>query len=115
MRLYDIAANRAQDLAARLRNAGYTALAASHPDPAGADLVVNASPLGMQDDDPLPLDPATLAPSMLVADVVIKSPLTRFLAEAQRAGCRIQLGEAVMLNQVDVMVDFFLRRQDAAG
>ena len=41
-------------------------------DPDGYDLVVNATPLGMKDDDPLPMDVDRIAPTTFVADVVMK-------------------------------------------
>lgn len=107
LRIYDVMRDRAEALAAKLRAAGHDAQAAALPDPAGAALVVNATPLGMEPGDPLPLDPGLLTPDMLVAEVVMKPPVTAFLEQAQRRGCRIQLGELVMLHQLDAMVQFF--------
>lgn len=108
LRIYDVAADRAASLAHRLLVAGHDATAVYDPDPAGADLVVNATPLGMRLDDPMPLDPALLSPAMTVAEVVMKPPVTAFLLAARAIGCRIQLGEAVMLHQLDAMVEFLL-------
>ena len=76
--------------------------------PAGADLVVNATPLGMSPNDPMPLDPGLLLPAMTVAEVVMKPPVTAFLQAARDRGCRTQMGEAVMLYQLDAMVGFLL-------
>ena len=108
LRIYDVSADRSEALARRLRDAGHDAVAAPAPDPAGADLVVNATPLGMHPGDPMPLDPALLSPAMTVAEVVMKPPVTAFLQAARDLGCRIQLGEAVMLYQLDAMADFLL-------
>lgn len=70
----------------------------------------------MQPDDPLPLDPALLSPAMLVAEVVMKPPVTRLLEQARARGCRMQSGEAVMLNELTHNVAFFLaNRQAGAG
>ncbi len=113
LRIYDVSADRAAALAQRLRDAGHDALAAPAPDPAGADLVVNATPLGMQPGDPMPLDPALLSSAMTVAEVVMKPPVTAFLQAARDRGCRTQLGEAVMLYQLDAMVDFLLGARPA--
>ena len=41
-------------------------------DPEGYDIVVNATPLGMKDDDPLPMDVDRIAPSTFVGEVVMK-------------------------------------------
>ena len=108
LRLYDVDADRAASLAHRLRQAGHDAAATADADPAGADLVVNATPLGMRPDDPMPLDPALLSPAMIVAEVVMKPPVTAFLQAARDRGCRTQMGEAVMLYQLDAMTAFLL-------
>ncbi len=108
LRMFDTSGDRAASLANRLKDAGYDAVASRAPDPAGADLVVNATPLGMQPDDAMPLDPALLTPDMTVAEVVMKPPVTAFLRAAQARGCRIQLGEAVLKYQLEAMVAFLL-------
>jgi shikimate dehydrogenase len=48
-------------------------------DPAGFDLVVNATPLGMNAGDPLPLDVSRLEPSTFVGEVVMRTEMTAFL------------------------------------
>lgn len=108
VRVYDVIAVRAAALAARLAAAGLDVQAVSSPDPAGAALVVNATPLGMKPDDPLPLDPTLLSSNMLVAEVVMNPEVTRFLEQARARGCLTQLGEAVMVNQLTHNVTFFL-------
>jgi shikimate dehydrogenase len=107
VRVFDVSSARANALAERLNRAGYPVASAEVPDPRGAALVVNATPLGMRQDDPLPVDPALLSPEMLVAEVVMKPPVTAFLQQAKALGCRTQLGEAVMLYQLDAQVEFF--------
>jgi len=113
VRVFDVSAFRAHTLAERLRRSGYAVTAADAADPRGADLVVNATPLGMQPADSLPLDPSLLSPGMLVAEVVMKPPVTAFLRAAEARGCRIQLGEGVMLYQLDAQTAFF--REAFAG
>jgi shikimate dehydrogenase len=41
-------------------------------DRAGYDFVVNATPLGIKEGDPLPMDVERIAPSTFVGDVVMK-------------------------------------------
>ncbi len=53
---------------------------------AHADLVVDATPLGMKDGDPLSFDPALLSSAALLVDLVYSPPQTRLLAEARRLG-----------------------------
>jgi shikimate dehydrogenase len=58
------------------------------PDPTGCDLVFNATPMGMEDGDPLPVSAALLTPSMFVGDVIAGHGVTPFIKAAQAAGCK---------------------------
>ena len=55
-------------------------------DPEGYDIVVNATPLGMNDDDPLPMDVDRISPGTFVGEVVMKQEITPFLQAAQGQG-----------------------------
>jgi shikimate dehydrogenase len=79
------------------------------PDPTGQDLVVNATPLGMRPDDPLPLNAGRLTGTEIVVDVIPKPEITPLLAAARAKGCAIQPGTAMLDGQMDLMVDFFTR------
>ena len=57
-------------------------------DPAGYDLAVNATPLGMNPGDPLPFDVSRLEPSTFVGEVVLKQEITPLLEAARARGCR---------------------------
>jgi shikimate dehydrogenase len=98
----------ADSLAGRLR-AHYPALEvrSGRNDPAGFDLVVNATPLGMNDGDPLPLDVSRIAPEAFVGEVVMKSEMTAFLKAAQARGCRIQIGTDMLFEQIPAYLEFF--------
>lgn len=76
-------------------------------DPAVFDVVVNATPLGMKEDDPLVVAPDRLRPGTLVADVIMKPPVTRLLREAESRGCRIQPGAPMLDGQFPLILDFF--------
>jgi shikimate dehydrogenase len=102
----DIDAARAQALAARLGSAGYAARVAPN-DPAGSDLVVNATPLGMRADDRLPFDCARLEPSAIVGDVVVSATPTPVLAAAVERGCFVQAGAAITDHQIAALARFF--------
>lgn len=93
LHLFDVRAASAEGLAERLR-AHYPALAVAvgGSDPAGFDLVVNATPLGMNDGDPLPFDVDRLAPGTFVGEVVMKAAMTPLLLAAQARGCPFQRG-----------------------
>jgi shikimate dehydrogenase len=76
-------------------------------DPRGFDLVVNATPLGMNADDPLPMDVDRLSPGTFVGEVVMKDQMTPLLAAAQARGCGYQAGVDMLFEQIPAYLDFF--------
>jgi shikimate dehydrogenase len=98
----------AQALAARLR-AHYPTLEVrtGANDPAGFEIVVNATPLGMADGDPLPFDTARIAPSSIVGDVVMKSEFTPLLDAARARGCAVQVGTDMLFEMIPCYLEFF--------
>jgi shikimate dehydrogenase len=69
--------------------------------PAGVDVVVNATSIGLFPDvqAQVPLDVATLSPKMVVADVIPNPPETRLLREAKARGCVTLDGLGMLVNQ----------------
>ena len=108
MSLFDPHAPASEGLAERLR-AAYPDLEVStgSKDPAGHDLVVNATPLGMNDDDPLPMDVDRIDPGTFVGEVVMKQEITPFLREAQAKGCPIQVGKDMLFEMIPAYLEFF--------
>lgn len=106
--LFDRTAASADGLAGRLRN-HYPGLrvATGSNDPAGYDVVVNATPLGMNEGDPLPMDMSRIASSTFVGEVVMKAETTAFLAAAQARGCRTQVGTDMLFEQIPAYLEFF--------
>jgi shikimate dehydrogenase len=106
--LFDAVPDSAAALAARLRT-HYPALtvATGSKDPAGFDIAVNATPLGMRAGDPLALDVARLDRATLVGEVVMKEELTPLLRAAQDRGCAIQVGTDMLFEQIPVYLEFF--------
>jgi shikimate dehydrogenase len=76
-------------------------------DPAGYDVVVNATPLGMNAGDPLPLDVARLGSSTFVGEVVMKQEITPLLRAALDLGCPIQIGTDMLFEQIPLYLDYF--------
>jgi len=106
--LHDVNAASADGLAARLRQ-HYPAIEVrtGSKDPAGRDLVVNATPLGMNEGDPLPVDVSRLAPSTFVGEVVMRTEMTAFLKAAQARGCRYQVGTDMLFEQIPAYLEYF--------
>jgi shikimate dehydrogenase len=76
-------------------------------DPAGHDLVVNATPMGMNEGDPLPMDVSRLSPDAFVGEVVMKAETTAFLAAARARGCRTQVGTDMLYEQIPAYLEYF--------
>lgn len=70
------------------------------------DLVVNATSLGMHDDEPLPVPIERLSPSSMVAEVIMAPARTPLLVEAERIGCRTVTGMAMMQPQPMLVARF---------
>ena len=75
-------------------------------DPSGFDLVANATPMGMREDDPYPLEVSLLQPSQFVACVVTKPEIPPLIAEARKLGCRTMTGGQMFDAQADILADF---------
>ena len=76
-------------------------------DPDGYEIVVNATPLGMNEGDPLPLDMSRVDPGAFVGEVVMKQAITPFLAAAQERGCQTQVGTDMLFEQIPAYLEFF--------
>ena len=74
--------------------------------PEELDYAVNATPCGLQPDDPLPFDPAALPGKPMVCDIIMKPRDTRLLQAAQARGLRIQHGQHMMDAQVPMYLEF---------
>jgi shikimate dehydrogenase len=106
--LFDTHAAAMNGLAERLRTS-YPALKieVGSADPAGFDIVVNATPLGMKESDQLPMDVSRISSSTLVGEVVMKQEVTPFLAAARARGCEIQVGTDMLFEQIPATLEFF--------
>ncbi|HEY2247328.1 MAG TPA: shikimate dehydrogenase [Bradyrhizobium sp.] len=106
--LYDAFPRSMNALAERLR-AHYPRLdvRTGSADPDGYDVVVNATPLGMKKDDPLPLNVERIASSAFVGEVVMKEEITPFLAAARAKGCDYQVGTDMLFEQIPAYLEFF--------
>lgn len=106
--LFDAHAPMMEGLAQRLR-AHYPqlGLVVGSADPAGCEIVVNATPLGMQAGDPLPVDVSRIAASSFVGEVVMKQEITPFLDAVRARGCAYQIGTDMLFEQIPAYLEFF--------
>jgi len=69
----------------------------------GFDVVVNATPVGMNDDPNVPFPTDTLSSRTLVADVVTNPKVTPWLAAGLKKGCKVQYGVEMADGQFGLM------------
>lgn len=94
------------DLVARLQARFPAVSFTSQGTPPGHDIIINGTSLGLHDDDPLPLNPETLRPGMVVAEVIMTPEVTPLLAIAKGIGCVPHPGKAMLDGQLAEMFHF---------
>ena len=106
--LFDVNTASCEGLAQRLVNEyPQIQVKTGSNDPDGHDLVVNATPMGMNEGDPLPMDVLRIAPETFVGEVVMRTEMTAFLQAAQKRGCRIQVGSDMLFEQIPAYLEYF--------
>ncbi len=76
-------------------------------DPAGHDIVVNATPLGMKVGDALPFAIERVDSSALVGEVVMKAEHTPLLRAALARGLDVQVGSDMLFEMIPAYLEFF--------
>ena len=103
----DLDTARRDDLIARLVQAGFPVVAGTH-DASSFDIVLNATPLGMQEGDPLPVDAQSLRAGQFLGDVITKPEIPPLIVAAQSLGLKTSNGVAMFEKVRDLMVAFLL-------
>jgi shikimate dehydrogenase len=111
---HDIVAGKAAGVAAQL-DAFFdaTTVAVDSSDPAGYDLVVNATSLGLKPDDALPVDVARMEPHAALFDILLRNQPTPLVRAARARGLHAQAGFEMLVQQMPHYFEFFGHR-DAA-
>ena len=106
--LFDVNTAAAEGLGERIRAhyPGITVQTGSN-DPAGFDLVVNATPMGMNEGDPLPMDVSRLDARTFVGEVVMRTEMTAFLGAAKARGCQVQVGSDMLFEMIPAYLEYF--------
>jgi len=75
-------------------------------DPAGHDLVVNGTSLGLKAGDALPFDAGLLVSSQIVAEVIMDPEETAVMVAARAVGCRVHPGKPMLASMRYLLADF---------
>jgi shikimate dehydrogenase len=112
--IHDASGARRSLLMERLAAPGSTRIAQGSADPTGYDIVLNATPAGMRDADPLPVDTARLTPAMFVGCVITAPVITPLIAIAREKGCSTMTGADMFARVRDLIVDFLVEKPQRA-
>lgn len=79
-----------------------------------AGLTVNATPLGLQEGDPMPLDPALLPADSALFDIIAARD-TELMAAARQRGLRVLGGRPMVEHQIAHQIAFWRGGSDNSG
>lgn len=106
--IYDEDSARRETLIQRLTGLQRCPVTSGSADPSGFDVVINATPAGMKDGDPYPLQADKLSADMFVGCVITQPAITPLIAAARAKGCKTMTGAHMFGRVRDLMVDFLL-------
>ncbi|MDL2409924.1 shikimate dehydrogenase [Rhizobium calliandrae] len=110
--IHDIDPNRAGDLAARISAEFHECrVEVGEPNPEGHNVIINATPIGLKADDPMPLQADKLDASMTVVDIIMDPKDTALLRHAKSLGCPVQYGQPMMDCQMELLGEFLRVRE----
>ena len=105
---YDPVPGRAAEVARRIQGASRALVGvADSAVPTGYDLVVHASPLGLNAGDALPLDVARMDDDATLVDILMKNQPTPVVRAALARGLVAYPGFEMLIQQIPLYLDFF--------
>lgn len=113
--IFDVDASRQQQLVEQLSHLKKGLVIAHDNNPKGFDVVVNATPMGMNGDLSTAFQLEELTAHMAVADVVTSPAETPFVKHATQLGCVAVKGTDMFVKVRDLMVNFLLENQATDG
>lgn len=106
--VHDADVVRRDALVARLASLGLGKVSAGSSDPTGFDLCINATPIGMKDGDPHPIDSTKFTAQQFVGCVITAPAVPPMIAAARAKGCNTLTGADMFSRVRDLMVRFLL-------
>lgn len=106
--VHDADVVRRDALVARLASLGLGKVSAGSSDPTGFDLCINATPIGMKEGDPHPIDSTKFTGQQFVGCVITAPAVPPMIAAARAQGCNTLTGADMFARVRDLMVQFLL-------
>ena len=105
--LHEADVPRREALAAKLRAYGAVVPTVGSTDASAFDLVINATPMGMKEGDPLPVNAATLQAGTFVGCVVTKPAVPPLIEQARARGLPTMTGAGMFAAVLERMIAFY--------
>ena len=99
---------RRDALVQRLAALGQCRVVAGSSDPTGFDIAINATPIGMKEGDPHPIDSGKFTSAMFVGCVITAPAVPPMIAAARALGCNTLTGADMFAQVKDLMVEFLM-------
>ena len=106
--IHDPDDQRRQSLIDRLNSLKLGKVSQGSPDPTGFDVAINATPIGMKEADPTPIDTTKIHSDMFVGCVITAPAITPLVAAARAKGCKTVTGAEMFAQVRELMVNFLL-------
>jgi shikimate dehydrogenase len=106
--IHDPDAQRRQSLVDRLNSLKLGRVTQGSPDPTGFDVAVNATPIGMKEADPTPIETTKIHGDMFVGCVITAPAITPLITAARAKGCKTVTGADMFAQVRELMVNFLL-------
>ena len=113
--IHDEDTARRDALIKRLQSHSKTPVAAGSADPAGFELVANATPAGMREGDTFPVDVAKLSPAAFAACVITQPVPAPWIVAASARGCATSHGVDMYHAEQAMMLEFLLGKATGPG
>lgn len=108
--IFDVDQKRQQQLVKQLQQLNLGKVVAHDNNPTGYDVVVNATPMGMNGDPSAAFQLDQLTAQMSIADVVTSPENTPFVQHATALGCHTVKGTDMFAQVRDLMVAYLLKQ-----
>jgi len=106
--IHDENADRRESLIQRLNSLQLGHVKTGNSNPSGCDVAINATPMGMRDGDPSPIDIEAIMPNMFIGCVITAPAVPPLIAAARAKGCNTSTGADMFVQVRELMVQFLL-------
>jgi shikimate dehydrogenase len=106
--IHDENTERRESLITRLNSLHMARVYTGNANPTGFDMAINATPMGMREGDPSPIDVNAITSHMFIGCVITAPAVPPLIAAARAKGCNTTTGADMFAQVRELMVQFLL-------